>query len=178
MSTPGKILRVFVMAAISGNCPSCNAQPPLEMTRLLRVRPIGRPLVIDACPVLPCPIRKSCPPDVMMVARAVGSCGGNNGRTEASSHSGEHERVPGRRLSQQCIRKCASDVLTPSARRSLVSCARRAARAADETRSLPRAALWPDREWPHRRSSGARSRRSASCAPLPEISARHSRRSS
>ena len=61
--------------AISGNCPSCNAQPPLEMTRLLRVRPIGRPLVIDACPILPCHVRKSYP-DVMVVARAVGSCGG------------------------------------------------------------------------------------------------------
>src|SRR5262249_34237666 len=59
-----------------------------EMTRLLQARPIGRPLVIDACPVSPCPIRKSYP-DVMMVARAVGSCGGNDGRTEASSHSGE-----------------------------------------------------------------------------------------
>ena len=34
------------------------------------------------------PVRKSYP-DVVMVARAVGSCGGNNGRTEASSHSGE-----------------------------------------------------------------------------------------
>src|SRR6516164_4056355 len=77
------ILRVFVMAAISGNYPSS----PREMARLLRGRPIGRPLVIDACPVSPCPIRKSYP-DVMMVARTVGSCGGN-GRTEASSHSGE-----------------------------------------------------------------------------------------
>ena len=56
-----RILRVFVMAAISGNCPSCNAQPPLEMTRLLRVRPIGRPLVIDAAPFHPCPVRISYP---------------------------------------------------------------------------------------------------------------------
>ena len=62
------ILRVFVMAAISGNYPSS----PLEMARLLRGRPIGRPLVIDACPVSPCPVRKSYP-DVMMVARAVGT---------------------------------------------------------------------------------------------------------
>src|SRR5215831_1076634 len=61
-------------------------------------------------------------------------------------------------------------------RRPLVSSARPAARAAGETRSPPRAAPWPGQAWPRRRPSGARSRRSASCAPLREISAQHNRR--
>ena len=85
--------------------------------------------------------------------------------------------LPGRRLSQQCIRKCASDALTPSARKSLVSSTRPAARAAAETRPLPRAVPWPGRAWPRRRPSGAGPLRSASCVPLRGISARHSRRS-
>jgi Uma2 family endonuclease len=55
--------------------------------------------------------------------------------------------------------------------------ARPAAPAAGGTRRLPRAASWPPRVRPRRRSSGGRSRRSASCAPLREISARHSRNS-
>src|SRR5262245_61995818 len=61
----------------------------------------------------------------------------------------------------------------PSARRPLVSSTRPAARAAGETRFLPHAAPWPGQAWPPRKPSGARSRRSASCAPLREISAQH-----
>jgi hypothetical protein len=64
----------------------------------------------------------------------------------------------------------------PSARRPLVSSDRPAARAAGETRSPPRAAPWPGQAWPRRRPSGARSRRSASCVRLREISAQHNRR--
>src|SRR6516164_2886071 len=55
---------------------------------------------------------------------------------------------------------------TPSARRSLVSSTRPAARAAGETRPLPRAVPWPGRAWPRRRLSGAGPLRSASCEHL------------
>ena len=67
-------------------------------------------------------------------------------------------------------------IITKCSRRPLVSSARPAARAAGETRFLPHAAPWPGQAWPRRKPSGARSRRSASCAPLREISAQHNRR--
>src|ERR1043166_4100206 len=58
-----------------------------------------------------------------------------------------------------------------------ISSALRAAPAAGETRSLPRAAPWRPAARPRRRSSGARSRRNASCALPRETSCRHCRSS-
>src|SRR5262249_49255184 len=98
-------------------------------------------------------------------------------RTRSYPISSSRKLLPGRRLSEQCIRKYAGDALTPIARRSLVSSTRPAARAAGESRPLPRAVPSPGRAWPRRRPSGAGPLRSASCVPLREISARRSRRS-
>ena len=94
-------------------------------------------------------------------------------RSRASSSSRRRPRARGARHALIVVGVAAADL--GAVRQS--SCARPAAPAADGTRCLPRAAPWPPAARLRRRSSGARSRRSASCALPRGISRRHCRRS-